>query len=146
MPHLLCLKSISHDGKCIAKEPTQRRLNSAAAEALHEPGSRAALPFLLPGPKSNWSKRLCFVGNQRRGQSPAQRTFCSVLSSEGGAGSQAEHVKSAEVRSETISLALSERRDAPGRISALLCCCLNFWGMLPWRSRACSVAEAWKPG
>lgn len=54
--------------------------------------------------------------------------FWSVLSSEVGADSQEEHVKRAEVGSETISLALSESKDTPGGISSLLCLFLGFPG------------------
>lgn len=59
--------------------------------------------------------------------------FWSMVSVVVGTGSQEEHMERAEVRSEMISLALSESKDAAGRISSLPWLFLNFWEMLPWK-------------
>lgn len=135
MSHFLCLKSISCDGKFIAKDSTQHRLSPSGREAPYKPGSRHLCPFHCQDPNLNGAKGGALWAVERSESSPEDVVqggqFWSVLSSEVGAGSQEKHVKRAEVASEIISLALLESKDASGRISSLPCLFLNFWEMLP---------------
>lgn len=123
MSRLLCLKSISCDGKFIAEEPTQHRLSPSGLEAPYKPGSRQLCPCHCQDANLNEAKggALWAVERSESRQEDVVEggQFWSVLSSEAGAGSQEEHVRRAEIGSGTISFALSESKDAPGRISSL---------------------------
>lgn len=135
MSHFLCVKSISCDGKFIAEEPTQHGLSPSGLEAPYKPGSRQLCSFHCEDPNLKGAKGGALWAVERSESSPEDVAeggqFWSVLSSEGGAGSQEEHVKRAEVGSETISLALPESKNAPGGISSLPWLSLDFWEIFP---------------